>query len=129
MLRAEPPARAMFGYFFLSEVLTPCAQAWVLTATVAGAAAGWLSWVDVPLVVLLLAIGHALVSGAALLVRGELSDTPDARGLRRLLLLAPLEFLAFCAAVGCARTAGVIAFLISLWSQPSAGDRTASEIA
>jgi len=129
MLRAGTPARAMLGYFFLSEVLTPCAQAWVLTATVAGAAAGWLSWVDVPLVVLLLAIGHALVSGAALLVRGELSDTPDARGLKRLLLLAPLEFLAFCAAVGCARTAGVIAFLISPWSQASAGDRTASEIA
>jgi hypothetical protein len=129
MLRAGPPVCAMLGYFFMAEILTPCAQAWVAAATMAGAAAGWLSWLDVSLVVLLLAIGHALVSGAALLVRGELSDTPDAGGLRRLLLLAPLDFLACCAGIVYARTAGALAFLMSPWSRGSAGGRTANEIA
>lgn len=129
LLAAGPNTRVMLGYFFVSEVLTPCVQAWVIVATAAGAAAGWLPWVDVALAVLLMAIGHASVCGAALLLRGAASLAPDARGLKHLLLLAPLDFLVFGAAGAYARTAGLCAFVKSLRSRTSAEPGTPSPAA
>ena len=113
LVAAGPNTRLMLGYFFVSEVLTPCVQAWAMLATVIGAAAGWLPWADVGLAVLLLAVGHGIVTSAALLLRGGASLEPDARSVTRLLLFAPLDLFVFGIAAGYARVAGVWAFVKS----------------
>lgn len=88
-------ASSAFGSAFLlylrSEAFTPCAQAWVVTASLVGALAGWWSWAVPVLMVLLLAFGTAAVSAAAVLVRGSHPGAPEGAELRALLLLAPLE--------------------------------------
>jgi len=96
-------------YLFTSEVLTPFVRAWVVAASVSGAAAGWISWMDVVFVVLLLSLGQAIVSAAALLLRGSAPGAPDDVTLRRLLLLAPFEFVLLGPAAAYARGR-------SLWS-------------
>src|SRR5205823_5194690 len=98
-------------YFFISELLTPFAQAWVVAATAFGAASGWFGWGDLALVVLLLSFGSAAVSGAALLLRGSAAGAPDERVLAGLLLAAPVDFLIAGTAAACARTVGVCAFV------------------
>jgi len=60
---------------------------------VGGAAAGWFTWTTAILAILLLSFGTAVVSAAALLLRGAHPDSPDREELRGLLLLAPLEVL------------------------------------
>ena len=126
---AGPNARLMLGYCFVSDVLTPCVQAWVVVATISGAAAGWWPWVNAALAAVLLAFGQAIVTCAAVLVRGSLSFAPDARGLQRLLLLTPLEFIVLGAAAAYARTAGLCAFLSLLRSRGSVEARTPSPAA
>jgi len=79
-LRAERSAiRPMLAYFFVSEMLTACAQLWFIVATAFAAAAGWIPWADAGWAAVLLAAGHAVVSAAALLVRGAVSHAPEAR--------------------------------------------------
>lgn len=68
--RVDASTRTMIAYFFASEVVTPCTQAWVIVATTASAAWGWLPWIDVGAAVLLLAAGRASIGAAARLVRG-----------------------------------------------------------
>lgn len=84
-----------FAYFLESELITPVAQFWVLAATVAGAALGWFTWSTAALAILLLSFGTAVVSAAALLLRGAHPDSPEGPELRALLALAPLEVLVY----------------------------------
>jgi len=129
LVAAGPNTRVMLGHFFVAEVLTPCAQAWAILATVAGAAAGYWPWVDVVFAVVLLALGQAIVTCAALLLRGSVSHAPDARGLQRLLLLAPLEGFGIAAAAACARAAGFCVFVFSPRSRRAVDERTPSPAA
>jgi hypothetical protein len=79
-LLAETSAvRPRLACFFVSELLTACAQVWMIAATALAAAAGWLPWADAGWAVLLLAAGHGVVSAAALLVRGAVSHAPEAQ--------------------------------------------------
>ena len=129
LLVAGPQARVMLAYCFVTEVLTPCVEGWIPLATAVAAAAGWLPWIDVVLAVALVAFAHALVSSAALLVRGELPHAPEGRELTRLLVRAPLDVLLFGAAAAYARTAGWCAFVMSCWSRAHGSDRAARPIA
>lgn len=124
LVAAGPNTRAMLGYFFVAEVFTPCVQAWAMLATMAGAAAGYWPWVDVVFAALLLALGQAIVTCAALLLRGSVSHAPDARALQRLLLLAPLEGFVMAAAAASARVAGFYAFVVSPRSRRAVDERT-----
>ncbi len=80
-----------FAYLVGSALATPLAQAWVVVASIVGAAAGWFTWPMAICGVLMLSFGTAVVSAAALLLRGALPGAPDGRELKTLLLLAPLE--------------------------------------
>jgi hypothetical protein len=106
--RSDTPA---LMYFAGAELLTPLAQGWLVCATAIGAAGGWITKGDFMLVVLLLSLGNAILSGAALLLRGSAPDAPGERRLRELLVVAPLAFVVGAAAAACARTAGVLAFV------------------
>lgn len=86
--------RAFTG-FLESELITPLAQLWIVFVAVAGAAAGWFSWLVPASTILLLSFGTATVTAAALLVRGAHPGAPDARELRRLVVLSPLEFVLY----------------------------------
>jgi hypothetical protein len=88
-------------------VVTPLAQVWAVAGTIAAAAAGWVAWRDVVLVVALVSLGRAVVSGAALLLRGSAADAPEVSDVQRLLLVAPLELVTAGPAALLARTAGV----------------------
>jgi hypothetical protein len=105
--------RSVLARFVLSELVAPFVQAWVVAAMALGAAAGWFGWGQVALLVLLLSFGHAMVSGAALLLRGSAAGAPDERTLWRLLLAAPLDFVVSGAAAVVGRIAGMCAFLKS----------------
>ena len=96
-----------FAYFLESELLTPVVQLWVVLATLGGAAAGWFSWSVAVSAVLLLSFGTAVVSAAALLVRGAHPDSPDRDELKALLLIAPLEVLVYRPRQTWARLAGL----------------------
>ncbi|HEX7941094.1 MAG TPA: hypothetical protein VF488_04790, partial [Gemmatimonadaceae bacterium] len=65
-----------FAYFLESELVTPLAQLWIVLSTLGGAAAGWFTWTTAILAVLLLSFGTAVVSAAALLLRGAHPDSP-----------------------------------------------------
>lgn len=95
-----------FAYFLGSELITPAAQFWVIAATVAGAAAGWFTWTTASLAILLLSFGTAVVTAAALLMRGAHPDAPDRAELRGLLTLAPLEVLSYSSRLIRARLTG-----------------------
>jgi hypothetical protein len=90
---AGRPARLALGYYFVSQVITPVAQAWVAGAAIVGAFVGWLPWGDVALTLILLSFGNAILSDAALLLRGSSPDAPEGTALKRLLLIAPVEFV------------------------------------
>ena len=62
----------------------------------------------------LLSFGNAIVSAAALLVRGSATGTPGEGALKRLLLSAPFDFVATGAAAVVARSQGTFAFLADL---------------
>ena len=96
-----------FAYFLESELVTPVAQLWVVLATFGGAAAGWFTWTSALLAVLLLSFGTAVVSAAALLLRGAHPGSPERDELQALLLLAPLEVLVHRPLQAWARLAGM----------------------
>ena len=96
-----------FAYFLESEMITPVVQLWVVLATLGGAAAGWFSWSVAVSTVLLLSFGTAVVSAAALLVRGAHPDSPDRDELKALPLIAPLEVLVYRPRQTWARLAGL----------------------
>jgi hypothetical protein len=96
-----------FAYFLESELVTPMAQLWVVLATFGGAAAGWFNWTSAVLAVLLLSFGTAVVSAAALLLRGAHPGSPERDELQALLFLAPLEVLVHRPLQAWARLAGV----------------------
>jgi hypothetical protein len=99
------------AYFVVSELLTPLLEVWVVLAMGISAAAGWTSWGALALSVILLSLRRALVTSAALLVRGTAAGAPDERTLRRLLLLAPCEFAWYGAGAAVARLNGAWAFV------------------
>jgi len=107
-------ARRTLAYFTMSQFVTPLLTAWVVAGTAIGAGAGWWGWREVVLAVVLLSLGQALVSSAALLLRGSAPGAPDERTLTRLLLLAPFELVVYGPAAACGRVAGVCSFLKSL---------------
>ena len=92
--------------FLIAELLTPVLQLCVMVAAIAGAAVGWFSWVTVLLVVLALSVGNAIVTAAALLLRGAASGGPTTGQLTRLLLLAPAEYALYRPAVALAAIFG-----------------------
>lgn len=96
-----------FAYFLESELITPLAQLWVVLATLGGAAAGWFTWTSALAAVLLLSFGTAVVSAAALLLRGAHPGSPDRDELQALLFVAPLEVLVHRPLQAVARLAGV----------------------
>ncbi|MEQ1726829.1 MAG: hypothetical protein ABL982_00495, partial [Vicinamibacterales bacterium] len=96
-----------FVLFLESELITPAAQFWVVLSTLVGAAAGWFTWTSALLSVLLLSFGTAVVSAAALLLRGAHPDSPERDELQALLLLAPLEVLVHRPVLAWARLAGI----------------------
>jgi hypothetical protein len=77
------------------EVMTPAAQVLVLTVATVGAITGWVSWTSPVYAVLMLGFGYALVSAAALLLRGGTPDAPVGKDLVRLLVRAPLELVVY----------------------------------
>jgi hypothetical protein len=97
--------------FVASEVLTPLLEMWVVFAMGLGVAAGWTSWRALALSIILLSLRRALVTSAALLLRGTAAGAPDEPALRRLLLLAPCEFVRYGPGAALARLNGAWAFL------------------
>ena len=67
------------AYFVASELLTPLLETWVVLAMGLGVAAGWTSWGALGLSVVLLSLRRALVTSAALLLRGKTAGAPDER--------------------------------------------------
>jgi cellulose synthase/poly-beta-1,6-N-acetylglucosamine synthase-like glycosyltransferase len=98
------------AWAFMSEVMTPLAQAWVAGATLLSAALGWLLWRDAIAAVAFVSFGRAAVTAAALLVRGSVGDGPDAPALARALLSAPFEFIVAGPAVTAGRVAAAWSF-------------------
>jgi len=84
-----------FAFFLESELITPLAQLWIVLSTLGGAAAGWFTWTTAIVTIMLLSFGTALVSAAALHLRGAHPDAPEHDELRALLLIAPLEVLVY----------------------------------
>ena len=100
------------AYFVETEIATPLAQIWVVAATLVGALMGWFSWTSVLLAILVLALGNAAVSAAALLLRGSTPGAPELPELQRLLVVGPLEFILQGSALAAARIAAAIAFVV-----------------
>src|SRR5262249_5725508 len=96
------------AYFMATELVTPLAQVWIVCAALAGALGGWFSWTPVMLAILLLSVGNAAVSAAALLLRGSTPDAPELPELKRLLAAGPLEFVLHSPLVAAARIAAGI---------------------
>jgi len=115
--RAGAFGRAM-GYLAVSRLLMPLLAMWVIVGLVAGAAIDWLPWHDVALGTLLLALGQAVVTSCALLIRGSAPGTPDLRRLARLILLSPFELLVLGPAAACARISGMMQGLRSAAPKP-----------
>jgi hypothetical protein len=92
--------------FAHAELCVPLAHLVLLALAVAGAAAGWVTWLGVASLIVLLAFGHAAVTAAALLVRGAAPGAPTELELRRLLFLAPVEFIAARPALALGRLLG-----------------------
>jgi hypothetical protein len=109
--RGGGEARRTLAYFTISQCITPLLIAWVVAGTAIGAGAGWWGWREVALALVLLSFGQALVSSAALLLRGSAPGAPDERTLTRLLLLAPCELVVYGPVAACGRVAGVWSFL------------------
>ncbi len=84
-----------FAYFLEAELITPLAQFWVVSVTLAGAAAGWFTWTTAALTLLLLSFGTGAVSAAALLLRGAHPDAPNRPELKAMLAIAPLEVVIY----------------------------------
>jgi hypothetical protein len=106
------PGRTI-AYFVASELLTPLLEMWVVLAMGLGAVLGWTSWGALALSIILLSLRRALVTSAALLLRGTAAGAPDERTLRRLLLLAPCEFVWYGPGAALARLNGAWAFVKS----------------
>ena len=114
--RVRSRARAFdtktFLYFISCEIVTPAAQAWLLTGTLVGAALGWFSWTSVFFAAIALSFGNSAVSAAALLLRGATAGAPLESELRRLVAAGPLEFILYRSALGASRLAATIAFAV-----------------
>ena len=89
-------------YFVMTELVAPFVQFWIVLAASAGGIAGLFTWRDVVLCLLLLSFGNALVTNAALLLRGAAPEAPAGRELRRLVVLAPLSFPLYSPVLVCA---------------------------
>jgi glycosyltransferase involved in cell wall biosynthesis len=100
--------RRSLRWFVVCEMLSPVVAAWAVVSALVAGAAGWLPWIDVAAVALLLSFGRALVSSAALLVRGALPGSPDERDLRRLLAAAPFELVVTGVPLAIARLSGAM---------------------
>jgi hypothetical protein len=105
----------VLAYFLTTELVTPLLQAWIVTAGVAGALAGWLRWSEVVLAIVLLSFGNAVVSAAALFLRAAARGAPEEVALKRLLLTAPLEFILYRPVVAYARLAAVGSSVVHLF--------------
>ena len=101
----QPPGsgRAEALSFLLVELLTPLAQCSAIVAVILGATAGWFSWTNLVLLVVVLAFGNAAITAAALLLRGTAPGGPAFPELIRLLLLAPVEYVVYRPAIALAR--------------------------
>jgi hypothetical protein len=88
-------ARRTMMRVMLVELLTPAAQAVAMSVILLAAAAGWVGWTAPLLMLLLLTFGYGMASAAALLLRGGTPGAPSGAELKRLLLRAPLELVAY----------------------------------
>jgi hypothetical protein len=93
--------------FVTFRLLAPLCAGWVVAGTAIGAAAGRFAWWDVALAIVMLSLGQASITTAALLVRGSIPGTPGGMALARLLWLAPCELVLYGPSSAAARAAGV----------------------
>ena len=112
--RARRLEARTLAYFVKSEIVTPLAQVWIVVATAAGAVLGWYSWTAVLLVLVMLSLGNAAVTTAALLLRGSSPGAPDEPELRQLLTAGPFEFLVYRPALAAARLAATLRTAVHL---------------
>jgi hypothetical protein len=104
--RALPDDRARI-WLVLSRVVTPLAEVVALGSVVAGSAAGWFAWWTPLAVIVMLSFGTAMMSNAALLLRGVTPGGPDRREATALLALAPFEFVCLKPALAWARVRAI----------------------
>lgn len=83
------------GSFLSSPLAAPMAVVVALMTALVAAAAGRLAWADVLLVLAALAVGQALVSTAALLLRGSVPGAPSGLELAGLIAAAPFELVLY----------------------------------
>jgi biofilm PGA synthesis N-glycosyltransferase PgaC len=105
-LRGARPGWPTMAYFAACRLVAPLCAAWVIVGTLIGAVAGWFAWSDVGLAVVMLSLGHASITTAALLVRGAAPRTPAGVAFVRLLWLAPSELILYGPSSAAARAAG-----------------------
>jgi hypothetical protein len=106
-LRGAGPDWRVMTYFVVCRLAAPLCAAWVIVGTVVGAAAGWFGWRDVGLAIVMVSLGHASITTAALLVRGSAPGTPAGLAFVRLLWLAPSELILYGPSSAAARAVGV----------------------
>jgi hypothetical protein len=84
---------AVFRRLLASSLLTPASEFWIVFGTAFAVVAGWQPWTNVVLAIVAVSFCRALVSTAALLVRGSAPRAPEGSVLDGLLLMTPAEFL------------------------------------
>jgi hypothetical protein len=92
----------------LVDLVTTTLQIFILAGVLTGAAAGWWTWNSVLLVIALLSFGNAIITVAALLVRGAAPGAPTQHQLVRLLLLTPAEYILFRPAIALSRIKAIL---------------------
>jgi hypothetical protein len=100
---SRPGRRVAVFAFLIAQLVTTTLQVFVLAGVLTGAVAGWWTWNSVLLVIALLSFGNAIITVAALLVRGAAPGAPTQQELVRLLLLSPAEYVFFRPAVALSR--------------------------
>ena len=88
------PGAAAFRALLSSSLFRPACELWVVAGTTLAAAVGVVSWWQPVLAVVAVSFCRALVSTAALLVRGSFMDAPNSHVLNALVALSPGEVVA-----------------------------------
>lgn len=101
-----------FAYFIGIELFVPLAQLCVVCSAVGAMLVGALSGWEGLAAVLILALGSAAISNAALLVRGASADAPDTLELKALIAAGPLETLLVRPLLALARIRGACSAVV-----------------
>jgi hypothetical protein len=88
---ARTPRTAAFRALIASSLLRPASEFWAVAGMTLAAASGGVSWWQPALAVVVVSFCRALVSTAALLVRGSFMNAPRSHVLNALIALSPAE--------------------------------------